>query len=321
MRALKLSILGLVLGAASLAAQAAVLPAELTAPAGSRAAAAASPLDGNRLLFYRLPADSLKAARKSFVIRVSLDGRPFADETFRLGGGQGAPTVELFALAADLRDRVYEKAGRPDHFLTVTVLLDGRAVSELTWGEFLRYNQEIRQAGFRPSVVPSEVKSYAQTRPKPGAQAAEPLAAKGVYRDPDCVAACDAELDFCLNQRCDPRGDDCTLCYIYYNDSILNCPMICEDPKKVEDYTTQTLAGTQYIGPSGCYHSLAGGNYNYAQYQYTIKNTQYRKTTYCNGTTSTQELSYWYTYTSCFQRGSTCPTPYSGTMYWSCNNN
>jgi hypothetical protein len=314
MRALKLSILGLVLGAISLAAQPAFLSGGLSTEAPK-----ASPLDGSRYLFYRLPADSLKAARKSFVLRVSLNGRPFADETFRLGGGEAAPTVELFALAPDLLDHAYERARRPTDVMTVTVLLDGKAVHELTWGEFLRYNQEIRKADFHPVAVPSEVKSYVSPRPKPGPQVSRPPATKGVYTDPYCADECASEEDVCLNQRCDPRGDDCQYCYVYYNDCMLSCPTVCEDPRSVNDTTTQSVVSTQSTGAFGCYNSLFGGSFYYGQIQATIKNTTVRHTTNCDYTTSDQVLSVWYTYSSCFQKYQSCYPPVGGTMYQSCS--
>lgn len=312
MRLMKSSFLALALCATALA---------------PRPALAASPLAGvlvenGRALFYQVPADALKAARKSFVVRVSLDGRPFTEETFHLKEGvAAAPTVELFALSSRLRDQVFEKASRPDHFVTVAVLLDGRAVTELAWDDFVRSSLQLRNEGsFQPVAVASEVKSFDSPRAgRPGARGTKPLPAKGVYTEPYCAERCQQDLDSCL-EWCDPRGDSCTLCYTWYNDCFIQCPTVCEDPKEVKTYTTQTAVGYQYTGVGGCYQSLFGGSFNYWQTQNTIKNTQYRKTTYCNGTSTTEEVSYWYTYLYCFQKGASCPLPYSGTMYQSCSN-
>lgn len=315
MRLMKSSFLALALCATALAAR----PTLAATPAASPLAGVLT--EGGRSLFYQVPAGSLKEARRSFVVRVILDGRPFTEETFHLKNAAAAPTVELFALASGLRDQAFEKANRLNHFVTVTVLLDGRAVTELSWDDFVRSSQQLRSGeGFHPVVVASEVKSFDSPRVgKPGTRGPRPLPTKGVYPEPYCADSCQASLDSCL-EWCDPRGDSCTQCYTWYNDCYTQCPMICEDPKEVKDYTTHTVVGSTYTGSWGCFTSLAGGNWFYYQYQYTIKNSQMRKTTNCDGSSTTQELSYSYSYASCFQKGSTCLGIPMGTMFQSCTN-
>jgi len=319
MRALKFSVFGLILGAAALAAQPAAV---FQKPAGAAASFLQDLSQGDRLLFFRLPAEKVEAAKRSFVIRVNLDGRPFTEESYHLNGEASGPlVVELFGLASELRDRLYEKAGRNDRQLSVTVLAGGKVAAELTWEGLLRHNRQLRKGALRPVAVPSEVKSFFSPwpPPAPAARSSKPEV-NTKYYGPEhvCAEQCSDDFNFCYYDYCDQRGS-CAYCNDYYNSCILNCPTICEDPKSVQDYTTQTVVGSTYNGGFGCYHSLAGGNYYYYPYTYTIKNTQYRKTTNCDGSTSTQEISYWYTYASCFEKGGTCPFP-SGTMYQSCTN-
>ena len=133
MRTPKLFVLGLAFGAASLAAHPDFIPSQ---GLGRRSRRGNSLLEqivqGDRLLFYRIPARGMEEARKSFVIRLNLNGRPFTEESFFLNGDVPGPlTVELLGLAPDLLDRVYEKA-RQSHRLSVTVLADGKVAAAPT---------------------------------------------------------------------------------------------------------------------------------------------------------------------------------------------
>lgn len=306
-RVLSLSFLGSLLCAAVFAAQ----PALQT----EKASPLAGVVEESRAVFYRLPADSVQAARRSFVIQVSVNGRPLAAETFHLREGDGAPTVELFAFTPGLLDRLYEQARRPADALTVTVLLAGRAARQLTWGELLRSSRQTQNdPAFHPVTIPSEVKSSLGAVPS---GPAKPVRAKTLIPDPDCSANCDAALDFCLNERCDPRGDDCTLCYVDYNNCIANCPMVCVD--STSDTTTHEQVGSTYLGNLGCYSSSKSpaGRYEFGLFQYTFKNTTTRTTHHCDGSTTSEVISVTYTTVNCNGRVGYCPLS-SGSIFNEC---
>jgi hypothetical protein len=75
--------------------------------------------------------------------------------------------------------------------------------------------------------------------------------ANGVIKEPYCQERCDQELYSCLNDWCDPRGDSCSLCYIWYNDCVMMCPDVCTDPRSVTTYNTATpVAVVGYYGSS-----------------------------------------------------------------------
>jgi hypothetical protein len=320
MRTAKLFVLGLVLGAASLAAQPELLSSQMSV--GEAPSLLDQIVQGDRLLFYRIPANGMAAAKKSFVIRLNLDGRPFTEEAFRLNGDAPSPlTVELLGLASDLLDRAYEKARQSDHQLSVTVLAGGKVAADFTWEEFLRYNRQIRKGDFRPVPVPSEVRSFFSPwpPPKPVAQSSKPRSSAKYYGpDHACAEQCQDQFNFCYYDYCDQRGS-CAYCNDWYNSCIQQCPIICEDPKKVEDVSDSTVVAFQPTGNGGCYIATKGfgGAYNFMEYRATIKTTYSRKTTYCDGSTSVEPLSTTYSYTYCYNRGLNCSFPI-GYMYNEC---
>lgn len=96
-----------------------------------------------------------------------------------------------------------------------------------------------------------------------------------------CVQECDQVRDSCC--------EDCQLC------------------PSTRDYSTTTVLSRSYTNRNGCYqdHLYLGGGRRYYEYYTKERKNNYRETTQCNGSTSTQLLSSsTYNY-YCWVRGNT----------------
>ncbi|HEX7152998.1 MAG TPA: hypothetical protein VF618_16030 [Thermoanaerobaculia bacterium] len=131
---------------------------------------------------------------------------------------------------------------------------------------------------------------------------------EGVVKEPYCQARCDADLDQCLNYWCDPRGDSCSLCYIWYNDCVMMCPDICVDPRSVTTYTTRTVQNV-YFYSSACHYGFGGGE-RWDQVSVTYVHNRWERTTNCDGSYTDRWLGSYTSSNLCWSNsGQRCSFP------------
>lgn len=126
----------------------------------------------------------------------------------------------------------------------------------------------------------------------------------GLYIDPGCQEYCDEQYNSCLDW-CDPRGDSCTLCYTWYNDCTIQCPIDCSEPRSVSTYTTNTLIGSTSSATScraNTFGSHSGQLWSYVTYQYQV--TTYQRTMHCDGSYTDVSTGSTTTSGSCWQQTS-----------------
>lgn len=111
----------------------------------------------------------------------------------------------------------------------------------------------------------------------------------GVYPDPACEQECDAQAQSCYYEDCDQRGD-CSYCWDNYDWCVSYCPLICEEPKSVRDYTKVVLLNVQLHYTTACLKN-GGSSKVHNKFTYQQRVDTYRETTHCNGTKTTTLLS------------------------------
>jgi hypothetical protein len=116
-----------------------------------------------------------------------------------------------------------------------------------------------------------------------------------------CEDSCGPGGDYWCHDTCDQARDQCLT-------SCANCPI-------TRDYTTRTILSRQYTNRNGCYqdHLYFTGGRRYYEYYTKERRDNYRETTQCNGTKSTQLLSSTTLNYYCWVRGNTsgdsCSSP------------
>jgi hypothetical protein len=122
------------------------------------------------------------------------------------------------------------------------------------------------------------------------------------FADAACENACTDAWDQCV-QNC---GTDY---WCWLNCDQLNewCHTDCASCPSTRDYSTTTILSRSYTNRNGCFqdHLYLGGGRRYYEYFTKERKNNYRETTQCNGTKSTQLLSSsTYNY-YCWTRGNT----------------
>jgi hypothetical protein len=110
----------------------------------------------------------------------------------------------------------------------------------------------------------------------------------GMVPDPACEQQCEDDYLFCLDYICDPRGT-CT-CWSEYQSCVSYCPLVCQEPKSVRNYTVAVYSNVQQTSVTACLKQAASLKvHNKTYFQFRIYT--YRETTHCNGTKTTELLS------------------------------
>jgi len=265
----------------------------------------------SRTLFYKLTSEQAGQASGSLQFRVAVNGKPFVEETLTLKPVtiQDA-AYELLAKDPDTLGRLYTLSTDGANRIRVTVSLDGSVVQDLSFQEFLRYNAGLRQSRMQPQVADSKVNVLVPRVPPP-IRGIDGLPTKGVGPDPSCVANCDEQYNFCMDN-CDQRGS-CTYCSDYYNNCYYSCPQVCTEPKSVHNVTTNEIVSV-YYGAWYCFESRFQNDFYDGQYyqdtQYNYKTTTVRRTEHCDGTHTDEVLSVSYATAYCYSpTGLTCYYP------------
>ena len=112
--------------------------------------------------------------------------------------------------------------------------------------------------------------------------------ANDFYEDDPCWQHCNVQYASCLDW-CDPRGDSCTQCEIWYHDCYIECPSPpCSDPVSVSTYTNYSAVTAYWYGQQSC---VAGQRWDYITVHYLV--TVYQRTEHCDGS-HTDVFSYSY---------------------------
>ncbi len=125
---------------------------------------------------------------------------------------------------------------------------------------------------------------------------------RAVFADAACENACDTTWQACLNdcgadywcwESCDQANQWC-------HDHCNSCP-------STRDYTTSTILSRTYTNRNGCYqdHLYLNGGRRYYEYLTKERRNNYRETTQCDGSKSTQLLSSSTLNYYCWVRGNT----------------
>lgn len=271
--------------------------------AGARRPAGAPPeVAQSRTLFYRLTSEQAGRAPGSLRFEVSVNGKPFVEEALTLKPvAIENAAYELLAKDPDTLGRIYTLAQDSATRVSITVSLDGAVVQELSFQEFLQYNAKLRQSRMQPQVASSKVNVLVPRVIPPGRAGSGPLPTKGVGPDPDCLAYCDEQYNFCVDN-CDQRGS-CVYCSDNYNNCYYSCPQVCTEPKSVHNVTSSEIVSV-YYGYWTCFESVFENDFYDGQYykdtQYNYKTTTVRRTEHCDGTHTDEVLSVTYSTAYCY---------------------
>lgn len=138
--------------------------------------------------------------------------------------------------------------------------------------------------------------------------------ANDFYEDDPCWQQCNVSYQSCL-EWCDPRGDSCTLCEIWYHDCYIECPSppaSCSEPKSTSTVTSRTPVAAYWAGQSAC---VFGWEWDYDAVTYQI--TIYQRTEHCDGSHTDVAISSYYqtiycwyqTFYSCYPNTATSVFP------------
>jgi hypothetical protein len=270
-----------------------------------------------RTLFVRVPGKAGNAER-SLEVQVRFDGKPFLTEKIAVPPSRQALDVELLARDAASLERLFRLAEKQAGRISVSVLLNGKVVHDLTLEELASASAGLLESrDFHPVPAASKVELFVAEPPMP--DFLQPAMNKGYQPDPECEQACNDTYVTCYYEICDQRGD-CSYCIRDYDYCVAGCPQICVDPKKVSEFTTSEVIGVSTLY-STC-HELPnqsdfqwGEWYDYRKYDW--KNTRIRRTEYCNGTYTDEVLSVTYSSTYCKSRSYlTCSRPATRINWW-----
>lgn len=271
-------------------------------------------------LFVPVPGEE-GAGERSLKFQVRLNDRPFLTETLAVEATQDDIAVELLARDSATLARLFRLAERPEARLSVSVLLDGSSIQELSFEEMATASAKLtRSRDFHPRPASSRVELFMPEPSKPDflSSALE----KGMQPDPACEQVCNDDYLFC-SEVCDQRGS-CGYCWTNYQNCAASCPQVCVDPKKVYELTSLQLLGV-VTHSTACYELPNQTDYHYGEWfdysQYNWKSTRIRRTEYCNGTYSDQVVSVSYSSTYCHYRTRlTCFWPNTRLNSWQiCN--
>jgi hypothetical protein len=129
-------------------------------------------------------------------------------------------------------------------------------------------------------------------------------AVDALLADAACDEQCSADYWTC-SDNCGPFGG--SLCEQQCSDALSVCLYHCGQCPSTRDYSTTTVLSRSYTNRNGCYqdHLYLSGGRRYYEYYTKERKNNYRETTQCNGSKSTQLLSSsTYNY-YCWVRGNT----------------
>ncbi len=242
-------------------------------------------------LLYLLPA--LDTHEKSVMeIRVLQGKRQLVREVVALPANvvDGAAVDVLFTHPEELQRLRSIEAETPNS-LRFIALAGGHVVTDKAFAS-------VDQAGAKlsPEAAVGEIREI-EVRAAPKLR----VRAAGIGKDPACTDQCDVMLNSCL-EWCDPRGDSCTQCYIWYNDCWSQCGDVCIEPKSTSTYTTYTPVTSTNLGTrcvANSYPAAFGKTWNRLTVTYTV--TTYQRTVHCDDSYTDTPTSSYNTTMTCWQ--------------------
>lgn len=137
-----------------------------------------------------------------------------------------------------------------------------------------------------------------------------------------------ATADAACEQACWPQYDSCReacgadyWCWDACDQQRDACLVGCQNCPKTRDYTTRTIVSRQYTNRNGCFqdHLYLSGGRRYYEYLTKERRDNYRETTQCDGTKSTQLLSSTNLNYYCWVRGNlgsdSCSSPAANYLF------
>jgi len=203
--------------------------------------------------------------------------------------GTRAVAVELLAWHPEIRGRLLEANSRGSLVTVIVSPLDGSSFS-FVLEELITHSHELQAAGLRAAPNRSEVIFSAISLPaRSPSESGSSLSAKST-----CEEDCDYDLYLCEFD-CGGTGYD-EQCYyncdLQYQWCLDDCQG-CTEPT-IEQWTESQVISNVYIGPAVC-RGNPGFTGIVAEYRYLkIKYTTYRKTTYCDGSSTTEVIGVTY---------------------------
>jgi len=251
------------------------------------AAAAASPY-----VFFRPSLQPIAPGTHEIVVEVKVEDSLYLTE--RITGTfdaktAAAPVVELLSLAPRRLAELTGLARNAGKSATITVLLDQHFSRELSLHHLLAASQRLKAEGFIPQAVQSEVIDPHGTPAPPTKR----LFAKDQL---SCSQDCMAYYYNCTL--------GCSQCY-YCEDERTSClnecpqdpPQPCTNPVSVTTFDQIDVISSNLISQN-CLLGLWGADY-YLRFADTYRYTTFRRTLYCNGSTQTVPISFYYLVSSC----------------------
>src|SRR5215212_3008486 len=235
-------------------------------------------------LFYVLPAlDTKEAAIMD--IRIFQGKRELVRETVGLPADirSGAAVDVLFTHPEEVKRLRAIEAHTPGS-LRFLSFIDGRLITDEPFAAIEARGAKTTLDAAIGQVSEVEVKAT----PKLRVSAAD--------EDP-CWEHCNVQYASCLDW-CDPRGDSCTQCEVWYHDCWIECPapvVPCSEPKSVSYYDVYTQQSAMWYGQASC---VAGQQWDYITIKYLV--TDYQRTEHCDGSHTDTWVGSHYEYVSCW---------------------
>jgi len=262
--------------------------------AGERPPAPAAPEVASSL-FWPLPQGLFfLSGTISVEVEVLLDGQLSFSESFRMEMPESLEgrAVELLTTRPRELSRLREIAVRDLAAITVRILVDGVEWDARPFAELDAVSRQLQQGRLQLARLTFGDPSEPEVPLRQTSAAATA-----------CEDQCDQEWWDCIETECYPEII-CETCEVEHELCLDNCnpppPPTCQDPKSVTYRTVTTLVG---FGPTGywqCYEDIFESDFYdgewYEEWQYTYKDTRYKRTEYCNGTVTEEvvQVTYWY---------------------------
>lgn len=227
------------------------------------------------LLLYGLPA-KMPAGHHEMEVAFRKQAKLLVVEklAFETTRGERARAVELLAWHPKQRVKILRMTTDPTSAVEVSVALDGRQT-------VLPLESLIIQTGMLLQENAELVHARMET------PATQPFLAKDAHDD--CVADCYNTYYACS----DPCTDYACIqdCQYWFNQCYYGCPPGCPGPS-VRNYSTVSLVSSTWYG-SDCYKQPFPdtGNWQYDKYYRVYHVDNYRETTQCDGSKTTELIS------------------------------
>lgn len=248
--------------------------------------------------FFSLADHWVPPGARELKIEIRLAGKSVLQDVLQLPEDAADGTFELLAGDPAGLERVLKLAKKMGDRAQVVVSLDGQVLRSFSIPEFLEYNERFRETPPEVRSLLGEVRTFAPAVAEAAGSREDPGQPTALGWDPNCIAACDADRDYCYQTEPSCFGVDwCEVCENQWSACHNGC-WICEDPKSVSQYTSSWIKNAYWAG-TACLSDVFQNKNWYDFYNLTIQNDRYQRTEYCNGSVAHTLLYSWDTYGSC----------------------